>query len=245
MRLKLLRESSVSVPDVICDDRRPRVPPGEYLARVRVVKGPYRDRFTGRWTLLLVFDVMKENLFEIVAKNVPMFFNLGYGEKPKASRGSKYFHAWCVANGGPPRRGDRMTTRVFANRLARVLLDDTKRSRWDLNRAVAPYSVVRKILRWETGLSTQEFNSSTVQGRHRTTATAAMGCGEALSKEKPSISGNGRLKGSARAGVESQDNTTQGAGGEKYPVRQRQHTARVELKQVAARLRAKFSAGQA
>lgn len=71
--------------------------------------------------------------------------NLGARDKPHAGRRKRYFKEWVRANGGPPARRDRLSPQVFVRRMARVEVDDTKGD--------APYSVVRKIVSWETGPS--------------------------------------------------------------------------------------------
>src|SRR5690349_3264518 len=103
-------------PEIIFQDGRSRLEPGIYRGYVRAIKGPYRDPHMQRWVVLLIFDVMSENNLVDVLARVQMYFNLGKGDKPKAGRRSKYFHAWCMAMGGHMRRGDRMTPRVFSNR---------------------------------------------------------------------------------------------------------------------------------
>ena len=239
---KLKPELSIgATPEIVFEnDRpRPRIEPGSYRAYARFAKGPYLDRFTGRWTVLVLWDVMADN-FDTIARDVPMFFSLGEGKRPKAGRSSRYFHEWCVANGGPPRRDDRTSPRVFTNRFARVLVRDTKRSRYDARRAPAPYSVIDKVLEWDTGSALQEFNNSTIQGGQLEKPQPQLLMGTSCQQ---TIRHAGNEGGSALAGVESQDNTTQGADGEKDPVRQRHHTAGEKPSQ-AARLRAKFPEGE-
>jgi len=53
---------------------------------------------------------------------------------------------WVRANGRPPSRGDRLSPRVFTRRMARVEVGDT-----DPEKSPVPYSVVRRIVSWETG----------------------------------------------------------------------------------------------
>jgi hypothetical protein len=103
-----------------------------------------------------VFD---DNGIEM-AKRVPMWLSLGGGEKPRASRRGKYLKAWVEANGGPPPRGDRLSPRIFTRRFARVEVGDT-------NAGPVPYSVVKKILLWETGKGGNPVSKSHSQGRHR------------------------------------------------------------------------------
>jgi hypothetical protein len=136
----------------------PRIPPGEYSA-VCAWARKYYDRAFKRWTCLLLFDVLRENKIVVLAR-IPMWLPLGDGEKPRASRRGKYLSEWVEANDGPPSRGDRLSLQVFLDRFARVQVGDT-------TRGPAPYSVVKKILRWETGRTGHLVSKSHSQGRQR------------------------------------------------------------------------------
>jgi hypothetical protein len=74
---------------------------------------------------------------------VPQWFNGGNGKKPRAGRRANYFAEWVKANGGPPARKDRLSSRVFVRRIAKVELGDTG--------GLVPYSVVRRVVAWSTG----------------------------------------------------------------------------------------------
>jgi hypothetical protein len=132
----------------------PRINPGEYQAYCRFAKW-YRDPTYKRWTCIIQFEVVAENMIDSLGV-IPMWLNGGDGEEPSAPRRSRYFPEWVKANGEPPIREDRMSPRVFTQRMARVRVGDTK--------GPAPYSVVREILEWHTG---QAVNQSHSQGRHR------------------------------------------------------------------------------
>jgi hypothetical protein len=134
----------------------PRIPPGEYRAYCRWGK-QYRDPGFKSWRCLLRWDVLTEDLLSVVAC-VPLWWALGGREKPHASRRGKYLPEWIRANGGPPVRGDRLSPKVFLQRLARVEIGDTE--------GPAPYSVVRRIIEWETGLQGHSGNKSESQGGH-------------------------------------------------------------------------------
>jgi hypothetical protein len=118
-----------------------RIAPRVYSAYCRWARH-YRDRGYKRWTCLLRFDVLSDDLMRVVAR-LPLWMNLGQQEQPQAGRRSRYFVEWVRANGGPPTRQDRLSPRVFKDRLAKVEVGDSNGD--------APYSVVRKILSWETG----------------------------------------------------------------------------------------------
>jgi hypothetical protein len=117
----------------------PRIEPGEYRAYCIWAK-QYRDPGLHRWTCLLRWNVLRED--GTVIATVPMWFPLGNRERPHASRRGKYLPEWVRANGVPPLRGDRLSPRVFVRRIARIEVGDAD--------SPAPYSVVRKIIRWET-----------------------------------------------------------------------------------------------
>jgi hypothetical protein len=106
----------------------------------------YRDPQYKRWTCLLRWVVLMDDLLTVIA-TVPQWFPLGNGENPKASRRGIYLKEWVRANGGPPKRGDRLSKRVFTRRMARVEVGDT-----DPEKSPVPYSVVRRIVSWETGV---------------------------------------------------------------------------------------------
>lgn len=132
----------------------PRFPPGPYRAYCKSGKH-YKDRGFHRWTCLLRWDVLTDDLL-CVRGCVPMWFPLGSGDKPRASRRGKYFPEWIRANGGPPARKDRLPPSVFTLRMARVKIGDTE--------GPAPYSVVREIIEWETGPRGHSVTKSHSQG---------------------------------------------------------------------------------
>jgi hypothetical protein len=149
--------TTVSIPIEWTD--YPRIPTGEYSAYCAWAR-KYYDRAFKRWTCLLLFDVLRENRTDVIAR-IPMWLSLGNGEKPRASRRSNYLKEWAEANCGPPARGDRLSPRVFVHRITRVEVGDT-------TKGPVPYSVVKKILRWETGgVSGHSVIKSHSQGRQR------------------------------------------------------------------------------
>ncbi len=139
----------------------PRIEPGTYLAYCRFAKH-YQDPGYRRWICLLRWNVLADDALTHIA-TVPLWFALGDGDKPKASRRSNYLREWMRANGGPPSRGDRLSPRVFVRRMAQVEIADT-----DPKKSPIPYSVVRKILSWETGpMAGHSVIKSHSQGRQR------------------------------------------------------------------------------
>jgi hypothetical protein len=132
-----------------------RIAPGEYRAFCKWAK-QYRDPGFKRWLCLLRWDVFTEDLSRVLA-TVPLWFALGNGEKPRASRRGKYLPEWIRAKGAQPSRGDRLSPRVFTHRFARVVIGDSE--------GPVPYSVVRKILEWETGVPGHSISKSHNQGK--------------------------------------------------------------------------------
>jgi hypothetical protein len=122
----------------------PLIQSREYFAYCRWAKR-YRDPAFRRWTCLLRWEVLTDDLLTVIA-SVPMWLSLGSRAGPWASRRGNYLKEWVRANNGPPKRGDRLSPRVFTRRMARVEVGDT-----DSEKSPVPYSVVRKIVSWETG----------------------------------------------------------------------------------------------
>jgi hypothetical protein len=143
-----------------------RIEPGIYPAYCRCNK-TYHDPGFKRWTCLLLFDVLSDDLSRVLAR-VPMWMNLGAGDKPHAGRRKKYFKEWVRANGEPPARRDRLSPKVFTGRMARIEIGDTKGD--------APYSVVRRIVSWETGFRFRGHSviKSHSQGRPELSEPATM-----------------------------------------------------------------------
>jgi hypothetical protein len=106
----------------------------------------YRDPQYKRWTCLLRWDVLTDDLLTVIA-TVPQWLPLGDAENPRASRRGNYLREWVRAKGEPPKRGDRLSSRVFTRRMARVEIGDT-----NPDKSPVPYSVVRRIVSWETGV---------------------------------------------------------------------------------------------
>jgi hypothetical protein len=137
----------------------PLIQSREYPAYCRWAKR-YRDPAFRRWTCLLRWDVLTDDLLTVIA-SVPMWLSLGSREGPWASRRGNYLKEWVRANGGPPKRGDRVSPRVFTQRMARVEVGDT-----NPEKSPVPYSVVRRIVSWETGApSGISVNQSHSQGQ--------------------------------------------------------------------------------
>jgi hypothetical protein len=133
-----------------------RIEPGQYRAYCRSAQ-VYRDGPYARWICALQFDILDDSLTQMLAR-LTCFLNLGSLDEPRAtSRRSKYWRAWVAANGSiAPRRKDRISPRIFERRHAVVLVSDVKKNFQQISLGSdEAYSVVREIIRWETGKSNQ------------------------------------------------------------------------------------------
>ncbi len=128
----------------------PRMTPGDYPAYSRATK-IYLDPLFKRWVCSVQFDVLTPDLGSVLGR-LTWFLNMGDAEKPHAGRRSFYWGAWVIANGSGPKRSDRLSPRVFVNRHAVVLVGDTAKDfkQSSVGEDLA-YSVIRNVLRWETG----------------------------------------------------------------------------------------------
>ena len=91
---------------------------GQRMVCFHEIQGPEWLHSFQRWSVRLGGTFMDE------AGEVSFFLNMGNGESPSAGRSgeSKFFHAWTLANDGPPRRGQEMSPKIFLGKcfLARV-----------------------------------------------------------------------------------------------------------------------------
>jgi hypothetical protein len=126
----------------VCEaDPYPRYSPGIYEAQC-VAAQIYRDPQFRAWKALLHFRMAQ------TGQPVWGFFHLGRGEKSKAGRRSNYWRAWVIANGGPPRRRQTLSARVFNRKIFEVRIEDvTKRFDQSDHPEVAIYSTVKHIIR--------------------------------------------------------------------------------------------------
>jgi len=86
----------------------PRVAPGRYDAVATRYHGPVWVKRYRRFSLLVEFELLCES------KRVCAFFNMGTNpERPHAGPQSRYFQAWCIANGERPLAKQRLDPNVF------------------------------------------------------------------------------------------------------------------------------------
>ena len=84
------------------------VSPGRYDAVVTRCQGPTWVRRYRRWSLLIEFELLSENV------RVCAFFNMGTDpQRTHAGPQSRYFQAWTIANGGRPSAKQRLDPAVF------------------------------------------------------------------------------------------------------------------------------------
>jgi hypothetical protein len=125
----------------------PRIDPGEYWAYSRSA-ALYWDKQFKRWVCAVQFDVLDGSLINVLGR-LTWYLNLGSRDRPRAGRRTKYWEAWIRANGGQPKRKDRLSHRVFERRHAVVRVDDTKKDhRQNVIGVDECYSVVRDVVEW-------------------------------------------------------------------------------------------------
>lgn len=122
----------------------PRVPPGIYQASCIGWQGPEQLRaFHRRWSVRLEFSLLTDG------ECLSGFFNLGNGAKPTMGRRSRVFKTWTMANGEPPRKGQRMRWDTFTEpgliytvQVADALMDGNQKQKPD----ALVYSKVTEVL---------------------------------------------------------------------------------------------------
>ncbi len=86
----------------------PRVCPGDYRAVCVGWQGPQWVRAFRRWSLRLEFSLLTGEGV------VSAFFNMGDDPaKFHIGRRSRFYEAWCLANGEAPRKGQQMALEKF------------------------------------------------------------------------------------------------------------------------------------
>jgi len=117
-----------------------RIRSGEYDAQC-VFARSYHDPGFRAWKTLLRFRIIDSG------QEVCGFFNLGRRPKPHVGRRSRYWAAWTLANGAPPRKRQVMTARVFRGKVFRVKVEDVTRSGDGKRHSKsAIYSTVKDVL---------------------------------------------------------------------------------------------------
>jgi hypothetical protein len=112
-----------------------RIPPGPYQARVIEAKRHYLHKHP---KLILTVEIVQHQL-----AGERLQFYCAYPKNP--GKHSAFIRAWEVANGESYRRRDRVSLRVFKQRLFRILVRDVTTDRHQRPLA-RPYSVVDRFL---------------------------------------------------------------------------------------------------
>ena len=88
----------------------PLVRPADYQAVFVRFQGPELVFAYSRWSLRLEFCLLSENV------NVSAFINMGHDKGGPQTGGprSNFFAVWSMANGGMPRKGQKMTLETFS-----------------------------------------------------------------------------------------------------------------------------------
>src|ERR1041385_3983925 len=136
------RKSQPSCEGPVCkSDPYPRLAPGEYLMRC-LAAACYPDPQYKRGVCRLAFSS------PLVHEGVTVygFINLGDGTWCLGRR-TRYWRAWTLANGAQPRRGQKMTARIFVNKWFKVSIGDVVKDADGKDHSSAQvYSTVHEIL---------------------------------------------------------------------------------------------------
>lgn len=124
----------------------PRIEDGEYDAIC--YKAETGRSFGGRRDIYIKFRIYESEYdgFEVVM--------VCTYPKGKIRLRHKFYQQWILANGGPPKKGQRLIRGVFLNRMFRVKVRTTKRTYTNTNRLLPDnlqYSVVDTIIEPLTG----------------------------------------------------------------------------------------------
>jgi len=118
-----------------------RIADGEYDARA--FKANYKKSIGGERRLFIWFKLIGGQ-----TDGIQLFMACPIPRDQRPSPSSKFYQAWTIANGGrPPRRHDRMSLRIFDNRLLRVRVVTVTT---DYRHRICPqsrwYSVVSEVI---------------------------------------------------------------------------------------------------
>jgi len=124
----------------------PRISPGDYQAVCIGWQGPEWCRAFRRWSLRLEFALVEDGTA------ISGFFNFGDDPVKAPGRRSRFYAAWCLANGELPRRGQKMHYDTFTGEglLYLVRVEDAAKDGYgELKPDALIYSRVTEILRVE------------------------------------------------------------------------------------------------
>jgi hypothetical protein len=79
--------------------------------------------------------------------SVYAFLHMGDGNQPHAGVNSNYYRVWVMANGGRPRKRQRMSHRMFVGKIFEVRIDDVNKTFTGQSRdSYSTYSVVKEFI---------------------------------------------------------------------------------------------------
>jgi len=143
-----MRKLNESQPDdQTGEDFFPKIEPGEYDAICYKVETG--KSFGGEKKIFFRFRIYGSKY-----DDVELFMTCKYYSAP-IPRNSKYYDQWSLANGQPPRRGERLARKTFPNKLYRVMVRDTRRKfpNGKLKPQQFQYSVIDTIIEPLTGIN--------------------------------------------------------------------------------------------
>ena len=119
--LDVVHDSDDAADDLRCaDDPRPRLEPRTAELMCFAATREFYPHFKAHKARLDFYLPAEEAV-------VSAFFHLGRGDQPQIKRGSKYYAAWVIANGGEkPARDDRMPLKTFVGKCLTVEIRDAR-----------------------------------------------------------------------------------------------------------------------
>lgn len=118
---------------------RPSIEPGQYIAHCfKTDIKPFKNE-----RKLLIWLRLNGGKYD----GVELFLPCPYPRGTRSCR-TKYYNQWTIANGAPPRKGERMARSVFTDKKFRILVGDSKRrfENGELMPESLQYSIVKSIL---------------------------------------------------------------------------------------------------
>ncbi len=146
-RLKRDLPASVENEAPIAEQPRPRIPASEYDAIC--YKTETGRSWGGRTNIYILFRIIGGS-----QDGTELFMACTYHPKGKLSQRYKYYVQWTLAKGAPPKKGERLSPKVFCGKMYRVLVRDTqiRHSNGKLMADCLQYSVVDSIIETQTGI---------------------------------------------------------------------------------------------
>lgn len=150
-RLKRGQPASAENDAPVAEQFSPRIPPGEYDAIC--YKTETGRSWGGRTDIYILFRIWGGR-----GDGTELFMVCTYNLNRKLSPRYKYYQQWTLAKGRPPGKGERLSRKVFCNKMYRVLVRDTQRrhSNGKLMPDILQYSVVDSIIETQTGIPGHE-----------------------------------------------------------------------------------------